>query len=766
MERNTAALARSLIGAQSEEQVTRIVESHPVLRDPGKWRPYGGPEKAGTFQNQQQNAVAALTDKVINSIDALLLRECRARGIDPAGRDAPKTMQAAVEEFFGVRGADFSEVSQRRRRELAEDIQVIVEGSRQRPSILVVDRGEGQCPRAFPDTFLSLEKGNKVRIPFVQGKYNMGGTGALAFCGRQKYQLILSRRCPSLPDGGGRLWGVTLVRRHFAGEGDRVSWYEYCVGPDGEVMSFEADGLPIPPAGRTLAWGSLVKLYDYDLEDRSVATLGLWRELNRNLHFPGLPLLIHETRDFRGHSPSKVVLGNKVRIVVDERDKIESAFPPILPIIMSLGAFGKRTVEVTAFREGTRADEFSSYRDAVFFTINGQTHATLSRSFLENKAKLGYVARSLLVHVDCTDIDTNVREDIFMASRDRMRSNEAWREIQEILARELREHEALKALNHARREQQMQRSADEQRFINEVVSRLIRSNRSLTAYLGLGGRVPGGVDPTTPGDVPIETFEGKRFPTFLRIYRFNGLGSGVFQKRVPVNSYAFLKLETDACNDYLSREAEAGEFRVEPDLAASVRLWNGMITVRLVAPQGATPGQTQHIVAELTRPYDPPLRAQCEVIFAPPGERQNGGGPSVERPPRGAGYRIPEPTLVYRTPRDGSKTWADMDPPWTGEDVAKVVPVEDEIDIYINMDTNVLHRFVRAHRLTTRRVDMALYWYKVSIYLYSLVLHHDLAAIELQDQFSEIIKSVAKLILDLIYGQTLQPEQDGDADAD
>jgi hypothetical protein len=253
-----------------------------------------------------------------------------------------------------------------------------------------------------------------------------------------------------------------------------------------------------------------------------------------------------------------------MRIVVDERDKIESAFPPILPIIMDLGAFGKRTVEVTAFREGTRGDEFSSHRDAVFFTINGQTHATLSRSFLENKAKLGYVARSLLVHVDCTDIDTNVREDIFMASRDRMRSNEAWREIQEMLARELREHEALKALNHARREQQMQRSADEGRFINEVVSRLIRSNRSLTAYLGLGGRVPGGVDPTTPGHVPVETFEGKRFPTFLRIYRFNGAHSGVFQKRVPLNSYAFLKLETDACNDYLSREAEAGEFRVEP----------------------------------------------------------------------------------------------------------------------------------------------------------------------------------------------------------
>ena len=32
--------------------------------------------------------------------------------------------------------------------------------------------------RKAADTFLSLNKNNKLRIPFVQGKFNMGGTGA------------------------------------------------------------------------------------------------------------------------------------------------------------------------------------------------------------------------------------------------------------------------------------------------------------------------------------------------------------------------------------------------------------------------------------------------------------------------------------------------------------------------------------------------------------------------------------------------------------
>ena len=39
--------------------------------------------------------------------------------------------------------------------------------------------GEGQTPERMPDTFLSLTKSNKLRIPFVQGKFNMGGTGRL-----------------------------------------------------------------------------------------------------------------------------------------------------------------------------------------------------------------------------------------------------------------------------------------------------------------------------------------------------------------------------------------------------------------------------------------------------------------------------------------------------------------------------------------------------------------------------------------------------------
>ena len=43
-----------------------------------------------------------------------------------------------------------------------------------RPCLTVADQGEGQTPDTFPDTFMSIQRNNKLRIPFVQGKFNMG----------------------------------------------------------------------------------------------------------------------------------------------------------------------------------------------------------------------------------------------------------------------------------------------------------------------------------------------------------------------------------------------------------------------------------------------------------------------------------------------------------------------------------------------------------------------------------------------------------------
>ena len=139
-------------------------------------------------------------------------------------------------------------------REIARGITLCATGVRPTLCITIADCGEGQTPDRLPDTILSLNKSNKTYIPFVQGQFNQGGTGALRFCGENNLQLVVSKRNPALldPEHGSRdeHWGVTIVRRERPADGRRNSVYTYLapvgVGTTrearhGAILSFAAE---------------------------------------------------------------------------------------------------------------------------------------------------------------------------------------------------------------------------------------------------------------------------------------------------------------------------------------------------------------------------------------------------------------------------------------------------------------------------------------------------------------------------------------------
>ncbi len=241
-------LLMQLVSARSENEVRKIIDSDSLLANEENWKPYGGYESNfNTINNQAKNSVAALAEKPINSIDALLLKKCKLSGIDPESKQAPKSMKEAIELFFGIKSGDFSDLADKERRRLAGNIQIIAEGDKKRPNLIIADKGEGQHPEDFENTFLSLHRGNKNKILFVQGKYNMGGSGVLPNCGEYNYQLILSRKTPELLKKGlGDEWGFTLVRLHVATSTEyKNSWYEYFVGDARNILSFPGEPLSV-----------------------------------------------------------------------------------------------------------------------------------------------------------------------------------------------------------------------------------------------------------------------------------------------------------------------------------------------------------------------------------------------------------------------------------------------------------------------------------------------------------------------------------------
>lgn len=265
-------LCLRLMSADSQDEVVQVLTAAGYWSDPTCWRLFDDNENNySTIGNQQSRAEAALVEKIVNCIDARLVNACLLRSIAPDSPSAPQSIREAVAQFFenrtGKLGPDSGRVknwpNSDRSRE-ARLITISATGFRppdsRYPCITIADAGEGQTPSRFPATFLSLNRTNRLRIPFVQGKFNMGGTGALQFAGKHNIQLIVSRRNPDLPDvvtPDDKRWGFTIVRRESPSAPEsglvpgRSSVYTYLAPVNRDVLSFDADTMPIFPKSRT-----------------------------------------------------------------------------------------------------------------------------------------------------------------------------------------------------------------------------------------------------------------------------------------------------------------------------------------------------------------------------------------------------------------------------------------------------------------------------------------------------------------------------------
>jgi hypothetical protein len=308
-------LLKQLLYADTEEQVVKILTDAGYWKDPKVWRSYGDkPRNWATVGNQQSRPDHALVEKLTNAIDTKLI--AAATLANKLKRStAPATIFDARDLLFGDELKDIEALS--------KSITVAATGRRLRPSITIVDDGEGVTPSGMPKTILSLHEGNKEQIPFVQGKFNMGGSGVLEFCGiDHNVELVLSRRSPKLLPAGStaedRKWSFTIVRREDPPpESPRSSRFTYLApGPadaegHGTLLTFDAPTMPIFPDknlayAREAAWGTLFKMYEYGTRSATNMMLedGLMMKLRLLLPEPALPIRFHECRDYTGHSGS------------------------------------------------------------------------------------------------------------------------------------------------------------------------------------------------------------------------------------------------------------------------------------------------------------------------------------------------------------------------------------------------------------------------------------------------------------------------------
>ncbi|WP_420412217.1 hypothetical protein [Roseibium sp.] len=762
---NAKDLFWSLFRCPVEADVHAVLEDASLLESPPNWKPYGGHENNyGVVENQQASPIPALVEKITNGIDAILERRCREEGIDPKSSTAPKSIPEGVAQFFpDHKNWDLSA----HRKQQSEMLQIVADGPRMETSLVIYDDGIGQAPEDFADTFLSLLRGNKNEIHFVQGKYNMGGAGAVAFCGKHRYQLIASKRFDNDSE-----FGFTLVRRHPLTSSEEITrkntWYEYLV-IDNRIPSFKIGEIDLGLASRKFRTGSIIKLYSYDLPSgsRSVISRDLNQSLNEYLFRPALPIL---TVDTKARYPDdrnleRDLFGLQRRLEEDDSNYVQTYFSDEINDA-EIGAVRVTSYVFNARAEGrsskdTRSTiqrEFFKNNMAVIFSINGQVHGHFTSEFITRSLKFPLLKDHLLIHVDCTGIRTSVRNELFMASRDRLKGGEESRNLRKRLAA-LLTGGRLKEIN-ASRKASLNIEGNDAKDLLRNMTRHLPLKQDLAKLLNQtfrledpreGKRQKGETKKKTETPKPDKPeFNPQRFPSTFQIDVKAKDESGLPLVMLPAGSSKTIRFSTDVEDHYFDRVSEPGELRIavlgpEPsdnnggdkpgrltDIKSVLNVVksspsSGTIRVHINATEELTVGDAVTLRAELSQPAGA-LQQVFVVKVTDPENRKPSKDPGGDTPDDRLG--LPEPVMVYKEPREADQTnvmtWEKLDE--NGIDMSHetvVHPLADENGlsvVYVNMDSTALLNY-RSGLKTAEAISVAEKRYFSAVYFHTLFLY-------------------------------------------
>ena len=753
-------LFKELYSAKTEDEIDKVIKARPEIFKQENWYPLGDNENNfGIIENQQSNPIAALIEKITNSIDAVLMRKCLEASIDPKSEEAPKSMEEAKASFFEDHKTwDLSSFRKRQ----SESIQIIADGPRKNTSLIIYDDGEGQHPENLENTFLSLLSGNKNEIHFVQGKYNMGGSGAIVFCGKKRYQLIGSKRY----DGTGK-FGFTLIREHLLDrEEEKVkknTWYEY-LKVDGEIPAFHTKQQDLGLYNRKFTTGTIIKLYSYDLPagSRSVISRDLNQSINEYLFEPTLPVI---TVDKKERYPDdrnleRDLYGLKRRLEQEDNRYVQEYRSEDFKDSL----FGKMKVTYYVFKakldDRSAAEsresiqrEFFKNNMSVLFSINGQVHGHYTSEFITRSLKMSLLKNYLLIHVDCTDMDLSFRKELFMASRDRLKEGEEARVLREFLRNKLGSKRGRLAEIEKQRKNAISVEGGDTTELLKSLANNLPMNPELMQLLSQTFKLNQGngkqEKQTKQNKKPEkEPFNPKRFPSYLKLKTKNDGLKPIAQ--IPLGGDKAIYFETDVEDHYFDRVEEPGSMRIallgfksnnseggnKPGSVEEIEdVFNvntsspheGTIKVNFNPTQKVDVGDAIRIKATLNgagENFD-------EIFWVKVSDREGSQQPSKkEQLSQKPDLGLPQYILAYENQQDQKNTitWEKLEDHSVSMEHSTIMhPMvgDEKLErIYINMDSTVLKNFKsKTRNPNEEQLKLADQKYITSVYLHTLFLY-------------------------------------------
>lgn len=586
-----------LLYANTEKDVDEIIRSHPSMKyagkDAGNWHPVDDREtNFNTIGNQSQNGGKAATELITNMVDSMLTKDCLERGIDPKSEHAPKTMYDVAGKIMSISGGRIINGDKNKLREYAEENLVIgIVGRKSgeiRPCYVFCDNGEGQHPGNFRTTFLSLSEKNKSKIPFVQGKYNMGSSGVLRYCGSTWYKLIISRRY----DGTGE-WGWTLIRKQTPQDGG-LRYAEY-YAPGGKIETVGTEQIfPFKvKSGDTyesfsLETGAIIKLYEY-YTGKDAGFGGARDAFNENLVETILPFRILDFRQTPDPSHGKLRgQGIDARSLYgleylyarhrDANDHETISAEDNKPIQISdiddprLGEIAITAIKLKSVEERTGIRKL---KGRIFHHVNGQVQYKQPRGLLTD-CKLSALKDRVVIFVNASELTYDAHLDIWKGDRENIAEHPLGELYKKTVKDSITKSEILKEWNHQITKEELDSVAKDSS--RELVMDIVKNDKNLA--LLLDDSVPEGVQVHGAPPEPVQRTDLKYDPKYIDLLGNNREFS------ITENNGRRIICDTDACDDFLTRSQNKGKLSLseaEPGnkFKRSANLKNGKLSVRI-----------------------------------------------------------------------------------------------------------------------------------------------------------------------------------------
>jgi hypothetical protein len=610
-----------------------------------------------------------------------------------------------------------------------------------RPTIELRDEGHGQHPDDIHRTFLSLHSSTKLGLPHLCGKFGMGLKSSFNFCRR----LVLITRPHACKLGGrGDEVGVTVVRKSYA-DGDKAARYEYLCSPDGEIVRIRPKGF---------GHGSLVRLAGYDLEGfhggLDKPNNSAYQMLNSYLIDPPFEISVHERREGKGRRNMRFrglrhALGNpKVPNSHEGRFSANVDFEGKSSCV-HVSYYVLHPNASPRDRSGTKVKA----EQALTFSHNGQRHGVESRAGLRRALVIGSISERLAVVVDTSGLHPAACSNLYSSNRIEANSgSKVYEQIMGALKAEVAADETLKELDAIattmRSDEKSSRTEPLEKIVSEMVCDIIGKGKIQATGQGASGRSGSGKRRSTDDSAlnPLPT----------RIIVDNS------PLKAPRGRFAYLTLDVDAKNRYLSPGDKKLSVRFQPSSGARVssvgELLGGKVRLTVDVADSAPLGKSTFHASIKDEQNNIDMTAQGELEVVEPKK----GSPGKGNHNGGSGEGVVEPNSIVQWCKkdDWPDDWDSSTPGNCTYTVVRGIPT---VKILLNEDFGPIPK-IRS-RMQRNRIEA----YVRRLNEYGKIVCRYLLNVEVDRMDAQ--GAFCSAILDSVFeGAGMDAEDAGDAEAE